>query len=419
MIDDANKGHTIRRRLMLEAHPTLRTLYGPSLLTLAVGVACGCAHTGLALLFSAYGVAASAGAGWCVGAWLESILFACAHDACHTLVTGSRRADSALAWVFSTPSLNPYGYYYAVFHRTHHARLGDVPPDIGHFDNDWDASRFGLYASIPGAAFHSSVSSLLSATDVGGKGWGGLGKVLSLTLALVYKTVLETRDRIGAPVFMAWQLSCDLAGIDTFVTRKVWPDDAHTWSPEARSRWESAFDADVSRIYLAVSALIADTIHKALFVAFLAAICSAWSLPLGPTLVYFAVASLSFYGAFGHPLVALWISFHTRWEPRTPDSACAPTGSMYSPVFNALTCNLGLHAEHHDFPRIPWFRLPSIAPQAPSFYPTTTTSAAPSPPAPHDNPDSIPPISSHTWSSSYTAFLTLPYTSFSYACPTQ
>ena len=93
-----------------------------------MGLACGCLHTGVGLLSSSYGGLVAGVAGWCVGAWLESVLFACAHDACHTLVTGNAGADSLLLWAFSTPSLNPYGYYYAVFHRTHHARLGDGAP---------------------------------------------------------------------------------------------------------------------------------------------------------------------------------------------------------------------------------------------------------------------------------------------------
>ena len=44
-----------------------------------------------------------------------------------------------------------------------------------------------------------------------------------------------------------------------------------------------------------------------------------------------------------------------------------PTYSVYSP-FNTLLFNLGFHVEHHDFPQIPWNRLPTLSKMAPEFY---------------------------------------------------
>jgi len=43
------------------------------------------------------------------------------------------------------------------------------------------------------------------------------------------------------------------------------------------------------------------------------------------------------------------------------------TFSYYGPL-NVLTYNVGLHNEHHDFPAIPWTRLPKLHSVAREFY---------------------------------------------------
>jgi sphingolipid delta-4 desaturase len=55
-------------------------------------------------------------------------------------------------------------------------------------------------------------------------------------------------------------------------------------------------------------------------------------------------------------------------SPNPLDSLAPPeTYSYYGPL-NILTYNVGLHNEHHDFPAIPWTRLPELHRIASEFY---------------------------------------------------
>jgi len=83
---------------------------------------------------------------------------------------------------------------------------------------------------------------------------------------------------------------------------------------------------------------------------------------LGPKAIGFLL--LSFFFSVGlHPLGARWIQEHylTHGEQETY--------SYYGPL-NSVAFNVGFHNEHHDFPSVPWNRLPQIRQGAPSFYNT-------------------------------------------------
>ncbi len=73
---------------------------------------------------------------------------------------------------------------------------------------------------------------------------------------------------------------------------------------------------------------------------------------------------LSFFFSIGlHPLGARWIQEHYTYDPQQE------TMSYYGPA-NLPTLNVGYHNEHHDFPSIPWNRLPQLRKMAPDFYDT-------------------------------------------------
>lgn len=70
----------------------------------------------------------------------------------------------------------------------------------------------------------------------------------------------------------------------------------------------------------------------------------------------------SFFFAVGlHPLGARWIQEHYL---TTEDQE---TYSYYGPA-NLVAMNVGYHNEHHDFPSIPWNRLPRLKAAAPEYY---------------------------------------------------
>ncbi len=85
-----------------------------------------------------------------------------------------------------------------------------------------------------------------------------------------------------------------------------------------------------------------------------------WML-FGPKAFFFLL--FSFFFAVGlHPLGARWIQEHYLTLDEKQE-----TYSYYGPL-NALAFNVGYHNEHHDFPSIPWNKLPSLKNEAPEYY---------------------------------------------------
>ena len=81
---------------------------------------------------------------------------------------------------------------------------------------------------------------------------------------------------------------------------------------------------------------------------------------LGVKAVVFLTASF-FFSVGLHPLGARWIQEHylTHGEQETY--------SYYGPL-NTVAFNVGYHNEHHDFPSVPWNKLPQLKNTAPVFY---------------------------------------------------
>jgi sphingolipid delta-4 desaturase len=84
---------------------------------------------------------------------------------------------------------------------------------------------------------------------------------------------------------------------------------------------------------------------------------------IGPKALLFML--ISFFFSVGlHPLGARWIQEHYLVLDENQE-----TYSYYGRL-NAVAFNVGYHNEHHDFPSIPWNKLPRLKESAPKFYDT-------------------------------------------------
>lgn len=84
-------------------------------------------------------------------------------------------------------------------------------------------------------------------------------------------------------------------------------------------------------------------------------------IAFGPKAIVYLL--LSFFFSVGlHPLGARWVQEHYLTHGDEQET------SSYYGVLNTVSFNVGYHNEHHDFPSIPWNRLPLIKKTAPGYY---------------------------------------------------
>ena len=86
-------------------------------------------------------------------------------------------------------------------------------------------------------------------------------------------------------------------------------------------------------------------------------------------LLYLVLSEVFMHGGLWHPYRGYFLSVHHGYrDENDPTQPCQPTTSVYGPLASVATGNLNYHVEHHDFPNVPWTRLPQITRLAPGFY---------------------------------------------------
>jgi len=79
------------------------------------------------------------------------------------------------------------------------------------------------------------------------------------------------------------------------------------------------------------------------------------------SIIFLILSSLMAVGLLMHPLGARWVAEHYAVHPDQE------TYSYYG-YLNYVMFNIGYHNEHHDFPNIPWNKLPILKRMSPEFY---------------------------------------------------
>ena len=88
----------------------------------------------------------------------------------------------------------------------------------------------------------------------------------------------------------------------------------------------------------------------------------------GPYPIFYFLVCVLLSGGL-HPCAGHFLTEHYIYNVHEKDEKVVPheTYSYYGPL-NHLTWNVGYHNEHHDFPNIPWSRLPVLKKIAPEYY---------------------------------------------------
>lgn len=85
--------------------------------------------------------------------------------------------------------------------------------------------------------------------------------------------------------------------------------------------------------------------------------------------LYLLMSECFFQGFLMHPFGAYFLTVHRTSSPEGKETAtCQPTMSTYSLGATLSSGCLNYHVEHHDFPNVPWWKLPRIRRIAPEFY---------------------------------------------------
>ncbi|KDQ60144.1 hypothetical protein JAAARDRAFT_56116 [Jaapia argillacea MUCL 33604] len=312
--------HRSRRMAIMKAHPQVTTLMGHTPTTKYV----------VALVVSiqfiaAYLLRSTHPLSWkflltayLVGGTANHNLFLAIHEITHNLAFKGIWWNKALAVMANLPIGVPYAAAFKKYHIEHHRYLGED----------------GVDTDLP------SRIELLCLNNV-------LGKVFFTTFQIFFYALRPTFVRTQK--LTSWhianlitQLTFDFLLILTLSSSFTFPT-------------------------ISISALSALTLPEmiSLLLGLPSAIVTYFGTISCSSLNWYPLFYLlfsSFFAGSWHPLAGHFIAEHYLWDGLEQE-----TYSYYGPL-NWLAYNVGYHNEHHDFPSIPWTRLPALRALAPEFY---------------------------------------------------
>lgn len=282
------------------------------LLDLTLAAWCGLAGLPIwAILILAYGP----------GAWCAMARFAFLHETVHGVSVGrTKRIRHLLLRIGDLPSITITNYlYYRWGHIDHHRRLGrDTVEDI-------EGAERGIDLDVLFQIDTTRIRRKAGEVPTAPPGWSRHA-VVNLLKISARQLVNNLIDTVAVPFVAVFGL------------------------PFMRQRGPE---------------FLRDTRIQALLVTVQAAAIGfgfGWQ-----ALLYMFLAQTFFYIPI-HPFYAFVSSTHgaldADGEPRQPTTSI-DAGAW----FTVATFALNHHVEHHDFPNVPWYRLPALRRLAPEFYP--------------------------------------------------
>jgi len=342
--------HSRRRAAILQAHPEVAKLYGETwaspgaclaLCALQAFVALRClAPRDAEKPFDAYYLLRAAAWALTVGANAAFGAQALNHELSHAK---TRWLAAPCALVASAMTTFPwFSYYFAGGHERHHLHVG-TPRDADADALFWLWERQPVHRADVWGAGPKEPRPLTTLQRLGDSAAGGVAWASTVAAAL--------------PVAYAYSLLSCLK------------DD---WN--ANKKETSFWLLESSASFLVFRALTRCCDGRAHAIAAVA---------------YLAISAAASVGFLCHPCIGFWLMQHACATDADGDSRMAPaySGPLVGPastpkldrlqptlsycgsdLWHWLTFQELRHLEHHDFPRIPWVRLPELARLAPEFY---------------------------------------------------
>jgi len=319
--------HRKRARGILKAHPEVKKLFGRSSITAlwCVGLAVAQLAIAIAIVSQPWWVILLLA--YAVGAILNVALFNLAHECNHSLIFKSKSANRWLFTLTSLPMLFPGHHTWWIEHHVHHNHLGSGIDFVKRRRSILLALKDRIFGYLPGQKVRRMTT------------W--ITTPLFWPIAAFMLVTQILRAIVGLIFYVATAV----------ISRRLVPNDT-ALAILADEHLVSGYH----RYKLEMWAVTYPLISLAMIVGLYAWL--GW-IPL----IYLFLSAL-FTTGFLHPLVFGLMLSNSHFHGH---ECYQPSSSNYGPI-NWITFNFGLHAEHHDFHFIPWFRLGKLRKIAPEFY---------------------------------------------------